>query len=66
MPSSLHMSKMIQVLDQKIPREFFDNFINFILRYVSSNCFRRGQYLASFRSALRSRLVPKPTVNSII
>ena len=53
MPSTLHMLKN----DSNIPRERVDKFMNFVLRYLFSNCFRRGRYLISFRSALRSRLV---------
>jgi len=57
--------KIIQMLNQKY-QEIIDEFINFILRHVFSKYFRRGQYLVSFRSVLHSRLVSKPTFNSII
>ena len=66
MPSSLHMSENDSEACPNIPRELVDKFMNFVLRYLFSNCFRRGRYLISFHSALRSRLVSKPTVNSIM
>ena len=66
MPSSFQMSKNDSEARPNIPRELVDKFMNFVLRYLFSSCFRRGRYLISFRSALRSRLVSKKTVNSII
>ena len=48
----------------KIPREPIDKFTNITWRYFDVRSFRSKRYLENFLSALLSRFVSKPTLNS--